>query len=416
MQDIKKDIDEHIKNSLDGLYLHASECIVPPSVQLAHLTHLTYRYSHTKRDNLNLGDTAFSNALQFNQLRDELQKEFSTLLKANWVSLNNLSGMNAVTSMIQAIVKKDDVVFIVSPLHGGHPSVKGIINSCEATTEWIPFLENMMIDWQQLEEKVHELNPKLILLNISDSLLVNHLPDRKINLGQTLLCVDISHYLSMYILNKTDELFEKGADILLGSTHKSFPGPHKGFIALKDSKLIEHMQEQLSYYVSSDHSHHLLALWVSLKEFEYFGKKFIEQSQKNLNALGEGLLKNGLNPIKANNNFGDTHQLWVKFKDEETAKKSFLKLEEIGLYVNYKLLAFNLGWGFRIGIQEVTILGFKEDDMYEIASIISDCLKDINSVDESLNRVEKLIQKINPLWEKNSDLYMWLQKLNGLSI
>ena len=60
----------HFRDSETGLYLHASECIVPPSVKLAHSLNLSYRYSHTKRDDLILGDTAFANTIPFQVLRD----------------------------------------------------------------------------------------------------------------------------------------------------------------------------------------------------------------------------------------------------------------------------------------------------------------------------------------------------------
>lgn len=410
--DVQNAINLHLEKSLAGLFMHASECITPPSVRLAHSTHLAYRYSHTKRNNLDIGDVVFSIGPYFNDLRDSLYNELTQLLKCYWVGLNPLSGMNAVNSIIQALVKKDDMVFAVAPEDGGHPSVKGIVLSCGGTVERIPFQSNMQIDWVAMYEKIRKCNPRLIMLNISDSLLIDHMPDNPKKLNDTILCVDISHYLSLYLTEKIDNLFERGANILVTSTHKSFPGPHKGLIAANDKNLSEFLSKELSLFISSDHSHHLLAFWVALKEFKEYGNNFVAQVIRNHTALGDALVNEGFSVITTDHDYGQTHQLWVAFESKEVAIKSFLLLEEIGIYVNCKKLSFNNGWGIRIGVQEVTILGLKESEMYSIAKIIGNRLFDRKSNVECIDDVFIIIKKINPLWKHNSKWQNWLQNLN----
>lgn len=413
IKDVKDSLISQLENARTGLYMHASECIVPPSVRLAHSTQLAHRYSHTQRETLGPGISAFSNVLYFDNLKNELTREFSHLVGCENVGLNLLSGMNAVHTVIQSIIENGDVVYCVAPEHGGHPSVKGIVHSCGGKVEWLPFDEDTMeIDWNEVEHRVASRSIRLILLDISDSLIIDHLPKKKIDLGECLLCVDISHYLSMYFLNDLGNLFDRGADILLGSTHKSFPGPHKGFIAIEDKSLSEWVFERTKLYVSSDHSHHLLALWVALKEFEYYGKHFVEQSRRNLQSLGKELRVKGLNPISIKENYGQAHQLWLSFDNEKAARQAFLSLEEIGIYTNLKELSFNRGWGLRVGVQELTILGYSENEMKDIAYIISHRTKNKISTNEGVDLVVRFMEKSNPIWNENSAYLMLIRELN----
>lgn len=408
---VVKSITDHYRNTNAGLYLHASECIVPPSVKLAHSLHLSYRYSHTKRDGLVVGDTAFANTVPFEVLRRETQKQFAKLLRANWVSLNNLSGLNAINCSVQAIVEHGDTVFAVSPYHGGHPAIKGMVESRGATIDWIPFKNNMNIDWSLLEQKAKKVKPKLIMVNVSDTLISDHLPSERPDLGDALLSVDVSHVLSFYSLGKMKNLFDRGASILVGSTHKSFPGPHKGFIAANDISLSEYIEEKISDFISSDHSHHLLALWVAINEFEVFGSKFVEQCILNLQTFGAALESRNLKPVKIENNYGDSLQTWLPFPGELEARNAFLKLEKVGIYTNFKPLPFDIGWGFRIGIQEPTILGFEEIQIQKLAELIADILQNKITQSNAQKELSKIKKECEPLWAGQTNLLYLMEAL-----
>ena len=88
----------------------------------------------------------------------------------------------------------------------------------------------------------------------------------------------------------------------------------------------------------------------------------------------------------------------------DTGKEAEHLLDEIGVTCNKNAIPYDekspfITSGIRLGTAAVTTRGFDEDDMREIAAIISMTLKDFdNKADEARARVKALCEKY-PLYE-----------------
>src|SRR5205823_6268942 len=83
----------------------------------------------------------------------------------------------------------------------------------------------------------------------------------------------ILHYDSSHVngLILGDALFnplERGAHSFGGSTHKTLPGPHKGFFATNDESLARRVQAASDHFVSHHHLADVVSLAVTLIEMQ----------------------------------------------------------------------------------------------------------------------------------------------------
>ena len=127
--------------------------------------------------------------------------------------------------------------------------------------------------------------------------------------------------------------------------------------------------------LSNYHVHRFPALAMAFAEFLEFGEEYAAQVQKNAKAFAEALAEQG--PGVAAEEFGYTqsHQVVVDATKQGGGKGAADKLAESNLIVNMNLLPFDPAnkvsnpSGIRIGVQEMTRWGMKEDDFRELAAL-----------------------------------------------
>lgn len=93
--------------------------------------------------------------------------------------------------------------------------------------------------------------------------------------------------------------------------------------------------------------------------------------------------------------YTESHQIAVDVRDYGRGAKVAKRLESINVIINKNLLPWDTiketdnPSGIRIGVQEVTRLGMKEDEMEEIAEII---YKGITGKDDQLNLKKRVVR------------------------
>jgi glycine hydroxymethyltransferase len=88
-----------------------------------------------------------------------------------------------------------------------------------------------------------------------------------------LIAYDASHVTGLIAAGVFPNPLSEGADIMFGSTHKSFPGPQGGFVASNRHDLMVKVGNTLSpSLVTSHHLNRLPALAASILEMKEFGK------------------------------------------------------------------------------------------------------------------------------------------------
>lgn len=199
-----------------------------------------------------------------------------------------------------------------------------------------------------------------------------------------LIMYDMAHVLGLY--GAFQAPFAEGADIVTGSTHKTFFGPQRGVIAgnlPKESPLSKLWLDIKSRaFPGSTSNHHLgtlLALLMATHEMNAFKREYQNQVRRNAKAWAKALKAAGLD-VQGDpaDGFTETHQVLIRVSQHGPAEQVARRLEENNLVCNYQALpddeTFLASSGLRTGVQEMTRFGMKEEHFGPLAELFADCV------------------------------------------
>ncbi len=214
---------------------------------------------------------------------------------------------------------------------------------------------------------------------------------------------DMAHVLGLY--GAFQSPLEEGADVVTGSTHKTFFGPQRGLIAgnfLKGSRLRKLWLDIKSRaFPGSTSNHHLgtlLGLLMASYEMNEFKEDYQNQVRANAKAFARALHTRGV-PVEGEetDGFTETHQVLVRVSAFGNGMAIARKLESNNLVANYQALpddeTFLEPSGIRMGVQEMTRFGMKEEDFDGLAEFIADVLvKDLDVKDKVKDYRQKFLE------------------------
>jgi glycine/serine hydroxymethyltransferase len=193
---------------------------------------------------------------------------------------------------------------------------------------------------------------------------------------------DMAHVLGLY--GAFQEPLKEGADVVTGSTHKTFFGPQRGVIAgsfPKDSPLRNFWADVKSRaFPGSTSNHHLgtlVGLLLASYEMNAFKAEYQNQVRANAKAFAKALKTHGMAVEgEENDGFTETHQVLVRVRSHGPAQEIARRLEENNIVTNYQALpddeTFLQSSGLRLGVQEMTRFGMREKDFDVLAGHIAD--------------------------------------------
>jgi glycine hydroxymethyltransferase len=183
-----------------------------------------------------------------------------------------------------------------------------------------------------------------------------------------LVLYDASHVMGLVAGGEFQDPLREGADVLFGSTHKSFPGPQGGLILTDREDLFAQIDPALVWRTFDNaHWNRIAGIAQTLLELERVGPEYARTVVANARALGAALDAAGFPMIAGPNGYTRSHQLHI---DRARLRQSTgtgagamaRRLERERLLIDL------LG---RIGTAEVTRLGLGEDDMARLAGYIA---------------------------------------------
>ncbi|HPW16854.1 MAG TPA: hypothetical protein PLP83_00590 [Candidatus Aminicenantes bacterium] len=196
------------------------------------------------------------------------------------------------------------------------------------------------------------------------------------------LMFDMAHVLGLY--GAFQAPFEEGADVVTGSTHKTFFGTQRGVVAgnVPAGSPLRGLWSEIKgrAFPGSTSNHHLgtlLGLLMSAYEMNAFKKPFQEQVRANAKALAKALHAHGI-PVEGDPSDGytETHQVILRVKAFGPGMEIARRLEENNVLTNYQALPDDASFldssGLRLGVQEMTRFGMKEKDFDTLAGLVSD--------------------------------------------
>lgn len=199
-----------------------------------------------------------------------------------------------------------------------------------------------------------------------------------------ILMYDMAHVLGLY--GAFQEPFRDGADLVTGSTHKTFFGPQRGLIAGNipaDSPLRPLWADiRARAFPGSTSNHHLgtlLGLLLAAYEMNEFKTELQTAVRKNAKAFARALMSRGV-PVEGDpaEGYTETHQVLVRVKAFGPGMAIARRLEDNNIIVNYQALpddpTFLESSGLRMGVQEMTRFGMREKDFERLADLVADCI------------------------------------------
>jgi aminomethyltransferase len=283
------------------------------------------------------------------------------------------------------------------------------------------------IDTEALPELIEQHRPELIVLG--KSMILYREPVREIRriLDQlsldTVLMYDMAHVLGLAGPHFQDP-FTDGADIVTGSTHKTFFGTQRGIVAANWAEedpvyeLWETIQRRtFPGSVSNHHLGTLLGLLVAAYEMNAFKDEYQKAVIANAKSFARALNDAGLT-VAGDPDVGytETHQVVVELGYCRGVEAARL-LEENNIIVNFQASpreeGFTASGALRMGVSEMTRFGMGPEDFTALAGLIRDVVRDGKTVQD---QVVKLRSGFRDLHYCFSDevLERQVEELHGL--
>lgn len=267
----------------------------------------------------------------------------------------------------------------------------------------IPFdYEKYNIDMDLFGNLILGIKPDIITLGASVFLFPHPIAEIKEickDIG-TIIHYDGSHVFGLIAGGEFQDPLLEGADVLMGSTHKTFPGPQGAIICTNNEALFHNIEKGIfPGTVSNHHLHRLPPLSIVCEELNRFGKDYAKQIIKNAKALATELDRNGFKVLGKNLGYTESHQIVVDLSEFGRGLKNAELLEKADIITNKNLihgdevdLASDPS-GIRLGVQEMTHMGMKEPDFKIIAEFFKRIIIDNENPDKIKREVNELRSK-----------------------
>lgn len=402
--DIYEAIQAEKTRQQEKIELIASENFVSEAVMEAMGSVLTNKYAEGYPGKRYYGGCEHVDVVE-NLARDRAKE----LFQADHANVQPHSGAQANMAVYFTVLEQGDTVLGMNLNHGGHLTHGSPVNFSGKLYNFVDYgvdKETEQIDYDAVLDKAKEVKPKLIVAGASAY--SRHLDFERFRaiadeVGAYLL-VDMAHIAGL-VATGLHQNPVPYADFVTTTTHKTLRGPRGGMILCKEQYAKQIDKSVFPGMQGGPLIHVIAAKATSFKEalsdeFKTYSKQIIDNAQ----ALGEALAAEGIRIVSGGT---DNHLLLLDVTPLQlTGKTSEEVLDKIGITTNKNTIPFDtespfVTSGVRIGTAAVTTRGFKEEEMKEIASIISLTLKnddDEEKLTEAKQRVAALSERF-PLYE-----------------
>jgi len=320
---------------------------------------------------------------------NELAKK---VFHAKFSNIYPISGNMSLLAVVFALTKSQDYVGRVPPFFpgGGYPLN---YETFERKPLSLPFSEsNWQIDLNKTLELLEQYKPPLVVLG--SSIVTYPMPVKEVaalvHQYGGIVAYDGSHSLGLIAGGQYQDPLREGADVLLGSTHKTFPGPQGGIILTNDGELHKRIEQLANLaplngptLICNPHLARIASTGIVLEETAWH--EYASQVVKNARTIARIFQEQDVpvHGLEAKNFPESTycHQVITKFPIKESLKFRN-KLHKRRINVD--------GFG-RIGTSEITRLDFKDKECKQLGNILVHLLKnnesELTDIDEQINHL-----------------------------
>jgi aminomethyltransferase len=450
-------IDSAIANThwrqLDCINLIPSEMSFSPVTKLLSIMDPVGRYAeHKLIKALEEAEVFYYQGTDFIwEVEEELKREFQKYLGCARVEARVVSGQMANMTVFSAMVdylnradrkseqRRMRKVMNNNLIKGGHLSSQpmGALRdyvardpkSERAAAVNFPVLRDnpYKIDTAAARELLEVHRPELIILGKSMVLHPEPVAEMRTFIDELgldcFLMYDMAHVLGL-VGPYFQDPFKEGADIVTGSTHKTFYGTQRGIIASRFTEddaryLFWEAVERRAFpgAVSNHHLGTLLGLLMATYEMNTFKDEYQQKVIGNAKAFALALKDCGLDVAgDPSVSYTETHQVLLRVgysKGPEVARR----LEDNNIVVNFQASpeeeGFMASGSLRMGVSEMTRFGMGPEDFGELAEIIRDVIVHQSIVKPKVAELRKRFLEMKYCF-KSKELEERVQELHRL--
>ena len=388
-------IQSELQRQQNTLELIASENFVSQAVLEATGSVLTNKYAEGYS-----GKRYYGGCANIDKVESLAIERVKKLFGAEHANVQPHCGANANLAVYFAVLKPGDKVLGMSLSNGGHLTHGSPVNISGAFFDFASYGvdENGFIDYDNVLEIAKKEKPKLIVAGASAyPRIIDFAKFREIadQVGAYLM-VDMAHIAGLIIAGLHPSPVPY-ADFVTSTTHKTLRGARGGLILCKE-KYAKMIDKAVFPGTQGGPLEHVIAgKAVAFKEAlspEF--KEYQIQIVKNAKALADALKKYGFDLVSGGT---DNHLMLLDLTNKNISGKEYEDiLEEIGITVNKNTIPNEtrspfITSGIRIGTPNITTRGMKEEQMEQIAYIMSRILSNPEEKEQLKAQVSALAKQ-----------------------
>lgn len=364
---------EKLNNNFLHLTVNENQMSETANSLLASKLSERYYFGAGNKGIVDFGSYTFLGMPEVEELMVKSEIALKQLTGAAVVNYSCFSGLHAMMCAVLTATKPGETILSIPFEFGGHGATKGIIENIGRKHAYAAFDENKLdLDLQKTAEIYLKAGAKAIYIDASVHLNPIDIKGLRDILGKDALIIfDASHSLGLILGKHFQNPFEEGADIVCGNTHKTFAGPQRGIILFKDQEFGQKADFLIkTTFVSSVHTSEIMALAVAVLEYDEYGYKYAEQVINNSRRLAFELVKLGYEVRRSNSgNYSDNEQVHLFIDNKGDRAMLYERLVSNNISTNFMNVLGGRSFA-RLGTQEITRRGMKENDMEIVAALI----------------------------------------------
>jgi glycine hydroxymethyltransferase len=336
------------------------------------------------------GDKYNKGMVHAEQIEIILSQLLRRLFDAKFVETRVASGSLANLYAFMATCKPGDSIMSFSDAAAGHPTHHeiGAAGLYGLKVHEVPFdATRMDVDVPALRSAALVVRPKLIVVAGSMCLFPYSVSEVRAVANEVgaYVLYDAAHMGGLIAGKAFQQPLAEGADLMTGSTYKSFGGPPSGMILTNSAELAGRL-DRIAYpgLTANFDLSRTAAMCIAVLDLLEFGQAYAAQCIANAQALAKGMAVRGVDVFELPGR-GHTASQHVAIRAQRygggnhasrRAEAANILFTSIGLPGPQLPGEAN---AIRIGTQEVTRWGMREADMDEVAALIARILVDGHS-------------------------------------
>ncbi len=317
-------------------------------------------------------DNSYAGTRYTDQIEALANAAAARLFHARFATTRPLSGHIAALSALAPLLPRGAKLLAIEPKSGGYDGyAPGFLPALLGyTARPLPVASaSTRLSAETAIEEIRREKPQAVVLGQSFFLFPYPLREiaEEAHARDALVFYDGSHVLGLVAGGRFQDPIREGADVLYGSTHKSFPGPQGGLLVTDREDLFRQLDPALVWRVFDNaHWHRIASLGQTLLELERFGPEYARTTVENARALGRALHDGGLPILAASEGFTESHQLHLD-REGLRAQRAPGPGALGRRWEANRLLTDLVG---RLGTAEVARLGLLPTDMPRLAELL----------------------------------------------